>query len=222
MSDSEDDLTEKQLRIIVLGEPATGKTSLVSRYCYDHFSRQYCPTSGVDFFLKKVSLGSLKDISLQIWDIGGRVLSGNLLDKYVLGANIVYAVYDVTSMPSFEGLYSWLEAVRRICAAQKHQPLICILGNKCDLEHQRCVRLDRHNMFVQENNVSSYLVSARTGEMVALCFQKMVAHVLGIQLSRAEQEEQQPVMRAEIVAVPPVTPENSSTITRTSSVCVIQ
>ncbi|PSN36472.1 Ras-related protein Rab-28 [Blattella germanica] len=38
--------------------------------------------------------------------------------------------------------------------------------------------------------------------MVAFSFQKIVADVLGLKLTRAEQEQQQPVMQAEILHTP--------------------
>lgn len=49
----------------------------------------------------------------------------------------------------------------------------CRLSNMLfsgDLEYQRSVRLDWLNKFIHENCLSSYIVSARTGEMVCLTY----------------------------------------------------
>jgi Ras-related protein Rab-28 len=61
---------------------------LASRYCHDEFTRQYFPTAGVDFFLKRTVLSGAGNITLQIWDVGGQSLAGNMLDKYIFGANV--------------------------------------------------------------------------------------------------------------------------------------
>ncbi|KAJ9592970.1 hypothetical protein L9F63_015340, partial [Diploptera punctata] len=205
-------------------------TSLASRYCHDEFTRQYYPTAGVDFLLKRMSLSGAGNITLKLWDVGGQSLSGNMLDKYVFGADIVILVYDITNIPSFESLEEWLNTVRKIVSSQEPQPMVAVQINDGDLEHQRKVRPEKQHKFIQENGLSSYLVSARTGEMVALCFQKIVAEVLGLKLTRAEQE-QQPVMQAEILHTPASTtvPDGHSSTSNNfappgskSAICVIQ
>jgi hypothetical protein len=64
------------------------QTCLASRYCHDEFTRQYFPTAGVDFFLKRTVLSGAGSITLQIWDVGGQSLAGNMLDKYIFGADV--------------------------------------------------------------------------------------------------------------------------------------
>ncbi|PSN36471.1 Ras-related protein Rab-28, partial [Blattella germanica] len=107
------------------------QTCLASRYCHEEFTRQYYPTAGVDFFLKRLSLSGAGNISLQIWDIGGQSLAGNMLDKYIFGADVVLLVYDITSIPSFESLEEWLGTIRNVVASQEPQPMIAVLANKC-------------------------------------------------------------------------------------------
>lgn len=43
-----------------------------------------------------------------------------------------------------------------------------MFGNKCDLEHQRAVRLGCTQSFSEENNLISFTGSARTGENVCI------------------------------------------------------
>ena len=47
----------------------------------------------------------------------------------------------------------------------------------------------------QDNGLLTYAVSAKTGEGVNLCMQKISADLLGIRLSKQEQEQQQTVVR---------------------------
>uniref|UniRef100_A0A8C7Y0D2 RAB28, member RAS onco family n=1 Tax=Oryzias sinensis TaxID=183150 RepID=A0A8C7Y0D2_9TELE len=56
MSDSEEDSQDKQLKIVVVGDGACGKTSLATRFAQESFGKQYKQTIGLDFFLKRISL----------------------------------------------------------------------------------------------------------------------------------------------------------------------
>uniref|UniRef100_A0ACB8E6M3 Ras- protein Rab-28 n=1 Tax=Sphaerodactylus townsendi TaxID=933632 RepID=A0ACB8E6M3_9SAUR len=60
-----------------------------------------------------------------------------------------------------------------------------------DLEHLRTVKADRHHRFCQENHCSSHFVSAKTGDSVFLCFQRIAADILDVKLNRAEIEQSQ-------------------------------
>ncbi len=56
-NDSDDEEVEQlQYKIVILGDGAVGKTSIISRFCDDHFAKQYKQTIGVDFFLKRIVL----------------------------------------------------------------------------------------------------------------------------------------------------------------------
>ena len=45
-----------QYKIVVLGNGTVGKTSLIMRFCEDHFGKSYKQTIGVDFFVKRIEL----------------------------------------------------------------------------------------------------------------------------------------------------------------------
>ena len=44
------------LRIIVIGESSTGKTSLMTRFVDDKFSHSHISTVGIDFKMKKIKV----------------------------------------------------------------------------------------------------------------------------------------------------------------------
>ena len=54
--DSEDEPEQLQYKVILLGDGATGKTSIANRFTDDHFAQQYKQTIGVDFFIKRLAL----------------------------------------------------------------------------------------------------------------------------------------------------------------------
>ena len=104
-------------------------------------------------------------------------------------------VYDVTSSASFESLEDWLETARVCLASAERRPSMALVANKIDLEHLRVIKSDRHHKFAQDHGLLTYAVSAKTGEGVNLCMQKISADLLGIRLSKQEQEQQQTVVR---------------------------
>lgn len=68
MSDSEEDggkNKNRQLKIVLLGDGTTGKTSIATRFSQNHFGKTYQQTIGLDFFMKRIVLrGELKHV---IW-----------------------------------------------------------------------------------------------------------------------------------------------------------
>ena len=124
-------------------------------------------------------------------------------------------VYDVTNTSTFESLVSWLDRSKAVLTSADRRPSYALVANKIDLEHLRVIKSDRHHKFAQDNGLLTYAVSAKTGEGVNLCLQKISADLLGeifrqashrlsvslagIRLSKQEQEQQQAVVRAEIV-----------------------
>ncbi|KAM4673274.1 ras-related protein Rab-28 isoform 11-T12 [Amazona ochrocephala] len=134
----------------------------------------------------------------------------------------VLLVYDITNGQSFENLEDWYNAVKKVNEESETQPLVALVGNKIDLEHMRAVKVDKHQRFCQENNFSSHFVSAKTGDSVFLCFQRIAADVLGIKLNKAELEQSQHVVRAELVKYPEEDNQHHNTSNCQSKVCSMQ
>lgn len=198
MSDSDEEGPDRQLKLIVMGDGASGKTSLCMRYAQEQFKKQYGQTVGLDFYLKRIILPGGVHVALEIWDIGGQTMGSSMLSNYIFGAHGVVLVYDMTNYSSFENLEDWYNAVKKVCVGGC-LPHIALLGNKTDLEHMRTVKQDKHQKFAQEHGMSSYFVSAKTGDSVGLCFQRITADILGIKLTKPEVEQQQRVVKAEVI-----------------------
>ncbi|XP_075276665.1 ras-related protein Rab-28 isoform X2 [Opisthocomus hoazin] len=264
MSDSEEEESpDRQLKLVVLGDGTTGKTSLATRFAQETFGKQYKQTIGLDFFLKRIILPGNLNVTLQVWDVGGQTIGGKMLDKYIYGAQGILLVYDITNSQSFENLEDWYNVVKKMNEESETPPLVALVGNKklpegkihakwmfsefkknvvlhgvllqrcyerrdwqpcrkVDLEHTRTVKADKHQRFCQENNFSSHFVSAKTGDSVFLCFQRIAADILGIKLNKAELEQSQHVVRAELVKYPEEDNQRHNTSNCQSKVCSVQ
>ncbi|XP_071793496.1 ras-related protein Rab-28-like [Asterias amurensis] len=201
MSDSEGEgpQRDKQLKIVILGDGSSGKTSLATRYSQDQFGKQYQQTVGLDFFLKRIVVKEDMHVTLQVWDIGGQTLGGKMLENYIYGAKGILLVYDITNYNSFENVEDWYTKVKEVYKDQEHCPHIALIANKMDLEHMRAVKAEKHQRMVDNHGFSSHFVSARTGDTVDLCFLRIAAEILGITLNKSELERTARVVKAEVV-----------------------
>ncbi|GKT28059.1 Small GTPase like protein [Aduncisulcus paluster] len=191
-SDSEEDDTVKQFRVVVLGDGSTGKTSLCSRFAYETFSQSYKQTIGAEFFSKSIKITDGQEVLLQVWDIGGQSIGHHMINEYIKNAQAVILLYDITRFPSFRNLQEWY---RKVCSAAASSasgddkfPYIALVGNKSDLAAKRAVKLARHESFARDNGMASFYVSARSGDQVDVLFETIAAALTGVKLSPGQIE----------------------------------
>ena len=65
------DLNEMVFKIIVVGDPSVGTTSLLTKFSTKKFKNQYIPTVGVNIVKEQLTLGK-NLINLMLWDIAGQ------------------------------------------------------------------------------------------------------------------------------------------------------
>lgn len=92
----------------------------------------------------------------------------NIAKKIIIETNlqIILLVYDVTNSSSFDILEEWIAEIRQLSEDLHALPIMAIIGNKCDMEHQRTVKRERSHRFAAENGFHYQDMSARTGESV--------------------------------------------------------
>ena len=69
-------------------------------------------------------------VTFEIWDTAGQERYRSIAKIYYKDAKVVLAVYDVTSMTSFEEMKHWIDEVRNNSGKNVR---IIIVGNKIDL-----------------------------------------------------------------------------------------
>jgi len=195
---SEEEPDYKQLKIIVVGDGAVGKTSLIQRFCNDHFANSYKQTIGVDFCVKRLTLPPNHHVCLQIWDIGGQSIGGKMIESYIHKSDAVLLCYDISSWQSFENLKDWLGLVRK--AGVSH---VSLVGTKSDLNHIRAVKAVRHQQYAEEEEFrGAHFVSAKMNDNVDLMFTKIAADLCGVTLTGAMEQACQKPVTAEIINHP--------------------
>ena len=153
------------LKVIVCGDGAVGKTSLIRQYATAKFSEERNRTLGIDITTHELRMGG-RERKLAIWDIEGQ--AGDRPFFYH-GAQAALLVYDVTLPETLEGLVRWYERVRAYAPAGT--PLL-IAANKVDLDPLVPDHWGR--AFAARGHADGYLrMSARTGENVARAFNRL-------------------------------------------------
>jgi len=143
-------------KIVVVGDAAVGKTSLIVRYVKGVFNPGYIITLGVNFFTQDVSIQD-KTLRYIIWDTAGQERFGPVRKKYYLGARAAVLVFDLTNLQSFENVDFWIKEVEGICG---EIPMI-LVGNKADLKP--VVKQDAIQDFTSRHNLTYIETSAKTG-----------------------------------------------------------
>jgi small GTP-binding protein len=178
--------TEMIFKIIVIGDPAVGKTSLLTNFCGEKFEYEYVPTVGVNITKEPVTIkddmGKDITVNLMVWDIAGQPQFYMLHRPYFNGADGMMLVYDITRSSSFSNINNWwstsikygLSAIPRI-----------LIGNKIDLKDDRKIILPMAEHLSEKITAPFFETSALTGENVPIIFQKIAELTL-----RSKLEEQ--------------------------------
>jgi small GTP-binding protein len=169
---------EYVFKLVVLGEAAVGKTSLINQYVEESFSEDYKPTLGANIIRKDVTIPSINArIRLIMWDLAGQEKYNVIRSMYFQGCVGALLVYDVTRHPTFTNITSkWLADFQKYV---KKEGAYILIGNKIDLEDQRIVPKSEGAKLAQEMNACDFVeTSAKLGDNVEEAFQNLVKQIL--------------------------------------------
>ncbi|KAJ6254124.1 ras-related protein rab-5c [Anaeramoeba flamelloides] len=147
-----------QFKLVLLGDSAVGKTSLVLRFCKDQYSEQQEPTIGCSFINHNVEIGE-NEVKLQIWDTAGQERFHSLAPMYYRGAKGALIVYDISSLESFEKAKDWVKELRY---QGNPKAKIALVGNKLDLNSKK-VDIEVAQNYATKAGLLFYETSAKTG-----------------------------------------------------------
>lgn len=170
-----------KIKVCLVGDAAVGKSSLIRRFVFDHFSDEYQATMGTKILSKdltaKAPSGRDVQVKMMIWDIiGESSLLEDLAQAYFLGAQGIVAVCDLTRFSTYEHLPVWLAAVLRTSGTVP----MALAVNKVDLRKEVMVLYDEYQVqqFADSIGAKWYMTSARTGENVDGMFTELANEIL--------------------------------------------
>jgi len=167
--------------IIMLGDGAVGKTSLIRRFVIDEFGDEYITTIGTKVTKREVTLeegDKQTQMIMMIWDIIGQKGYRYTQSLSFRGMNGALLVADLTRKETLESLKGyWIPLVLKIAGPI---PMV-FLGNKADLTDEQQYGLEEIQQVASEclafgSTNECYITSAKTGDNVETAFNIIAKH----------------------------------------------
>ena len=164
------------LKILLVGAAGVGKSSILLRFCDNRFADDSCPTVGIDFKVKYVTIGNVR-VKLAIWDTAGQERYRTLTPAYYRGAHGIIFVYDATNEGSFQQLNEWLDEADKYATKVDYvKMLVC---NKIDKDTaNRPVSREKGLRFARSNQMLFLETSAKSSFGVQLAFEELVEKII--------------------------------------------
>ncbi|OJA20672.1 GTPase [Rhizopogon vesiculosus] len=152
-----------QFKLVLLGESAVGKSSLVLRFVKDQFDDYRESTIGAAFLTQTVTLEDQTTVK----DTAGQERYKSLAPMYYRNANCAVVVYDITQATSLDKAKTWIRELQR---QADPSIVIALCGNKLDLSARRQVTEEEASKYADEQGLLWSETSAKTGEGVNAIF----------------------------------------------------
>ena len=163
-----------RFKVVVVGDPAVGKTSIIRKYSLNQFEDNYKMTVGADFNVKLVKFDDLGEVTITIWDFGGQEKFDEIRKYYYYGTQAAIIVFDITNPQSFQNIKKWKEDLFK---ETKEVPFL-ILANKTDLKDNAKVSKEMIDSLSNEYQVKVFETSAKTGNNIENVFREIAKNCL--------------------------------------------
>ena len=160
-------------KLVLIGDSFVGKTNIMSKYLKNEFHDDSKATVGVEFGSKKFVIDG-RSIKAQIWDTAGQERYKSITSAYYKGAKGAFVVYDITRKESFVNVDKWINDLKN---SSDKKITILLIGNKCDLEDQRQVKLEEGQEKAKAFNLAFLETSAFNGQNLDKAFEMMIKEV---------------------------------------------
>ncbi len=167
---------EYAFKLILGGDGAVGKTSMVHRYVENEFETDYKSTIGTSIMKKECKFKELEStVRFIIWDLAGQAQFKRVRQSYLANAEAGILVYDVTNRSSFENIdKNWYREIKKASP----DIVLILVGNKIDLESKRVVSRDEGEALAQNLALTYVETSAKTGENIDDAFKMLALQII--------------------------------------------
>lgn len=180
------------VKLVLLGEAAVGKSSLVLRFVNNDFQENKEPTIGAAFLTQKCELDE-RTVKFEIWDTAGQERFASLAPMYYRNAQAALVAYDLTKPATLQKAKHWISELHRQASPNI---TIALVGNKLDLcaegeddEDRRRVSTEEASSYAEENHLVFFETSAKTGQGVREVFETIAEKIpLEVQQARPARE----------------------------------
>ena len=145
-------------KIITLGNPGVGKTSIIQRYLRNIFDDNSMSTVGIQFSYKEVKLDNNESINLKLIDTGGQERYRSMSKSYFRNTDGVLFVFSLNNSESFKEITEWIQIFNENNNGKGNMPRY-LVGNKCDLQKE--IEQEKIDAIANNYNLKYYETSAK-------------------------------------------------------------
>lgn len=168
----------EELKLVVVGGGAVGKSALTIQMISNHFIDEYDPTIE-DSYRRQIQVDG-RVCLLDILDTAGQEEYSAMRDSYMRSGQGFLLVYSVIDRSSFEEIRKFHDHILRVREEQLTQygrvPLV-LCGNKSDLESQRQVAAVEGQQLAKDLGIPFFETSARSRVNVDESFHQLVREI---------------------------------------------
>lgn len=163
----------------MVGDSGVGKSSFCNTYIGMSVVKDYNPSIGLNVYQKNHILPGTEGESfpIELWDIGGDACESRYFANAVFSADVVFMMYDITDIGSFQRLKEIMEMINSFFGIDKYRdtevdirkPYLGLIGNKSkillisvDLLAYRAVSIEMHSNFFNDGQFNSDLICSST------------------------------------------------------------
>uniref|UniRef100_A0A3P8NHD5 Ras-related protein Rab-23 n=1 Tax=Astatotilapia calliptera TaxID=8154 RepID=A0A3P8NHD5_ASTCA len=147
---------EVAIKVVVVGNGAVGKSSMIQRYCKGIFTKDYKKTIGVDFLERQILVND-EDVRLMLWDTAGQEEFDAITKAYYRGAQACVLVFSTTDRDSFQAIDSWKEKVE----AEVGDIPTVLVQNKIDLLEETVIKNEEAEALAKRLKLRFYRASVK-------------------------------------------------------------
>jgi small GTP-binding protein len=174
---------EMAIKLLLLGDQAVGKSSLILRYADNEFNLNIMGTAGVDLKRKNVTINQ-ENVKVNIYDTAGHERFKQISKSQFKGSDGIIIIYDVTDKKSFDNVSIWMNHIKENSESGVE---IMLVGNKIDRTSERQVLTDDGQALSQKYGVNFMETSAKTGDNVESTFMKLIQIIYNKHSTSAKQ-----------------------------------
>uniref|UniRef100_A0A3Q3IHU0 Ras-related protein Rab-23 n=1 Tax=Monopterus albus TaxID=43700 RepID=A0A3Q3IHU0_MONAL len=147
---------EVAIKVVVVGNGAVGKSSMIQRYCKGVFTKDYKKTIGVDFLERQIVVND-EEVRLMLWDTAGQEEFDAITKAYYRGAQACVLVFSTTDRESFQSINSWREKVE----AEVGDIPTVLVQNKIDLLEETVIKNEEAEALAKRLKLRFYRTSVK-------------------------------------------------------------
>ena len=173
----------EKVKIILLGDSGTGKTSLINIYEGKNFTEETTTTIGFQYIRDEMEFNN-KKYQIHIWDTAGQEKFRSVSKIYFKGADIIIFVYDISKKESFQSLVNfWVDYVKSLT---NEEAVFGLLGNKIDLFEDIQVSKEEGEQFAKNINAIFDETSAKVDKTG---FKEFIIKIINVYISKNIQKK---------------------------------